>query len=203
MSVMAETVKVRVLAERGRTAEALELEPLLLDRARELRDPQDLGPALAAGAALRIALGDVDGAAALIDELEHVTRGRDPSQRVHELPQAARVCLAAGTIRVAEALVPAHGAPTYTRARLCLTAAKATIAEAHGDVAEAAGLHATAADGWRAFGNPFEEAQSRVGHARCLVALGRAGEAGPDRREAERIARDLLAVVLLREAGRS
>jgi DNA-binding SARP family transcriptional activator len=202
MSVMAQTVKVRILAERGRTAEALELEPVLLDRARELRDPQDLGPALAAGAALRIALGDIGGAAALIDELEHVTRGRDPSQRVHELPQAARVCLAAGTIHVAEALVPARGAPTYTRARLCLTAAGATIAEAHGDLTAAADLHVAAADGWRAFGNPFEAAHSRVGHARCLVALGRSDEAPPDRRAAERIARDLLAVVLLREAER-
>jgi tetratricopeptide (TPR) repeat protein len=203
MSVMARTVKVRILAERDRTAEALELEPLLLNRARQLRDPQDLGPALAAGAALRTALGDVDGAAAFIDELERVTRGRDPSQRIHELPQAARVCLAAGTIRVAEALVPARGAPTYTRARLCLTAAQAIIAEAHGDVAEAASLHAAAADGWRAFGNPFEEAHSRVGHARCLVALGRADEAVPALHQARRIGRDLQAVVLLREAERS
>ena len=43
---------------------------------------------------------------------------------------------------VAVGVVPARGAPTYRRARLCLTAAAATIAEGHGDVAAAVDLHA-------------------------------------------------------------
>jgi tetratricopeptide (TPR) repeat protein len=202
VSVMAQTVRARILAELGRTDEAAALEPAFLDRARELRDPQDLGPALAAGAALRLALNDPQGAAELIEELERVTRGRDPSQRVHELPHAARVCLVAGTINVAEALVPSRGAPTYARARLCLLSARATIAEAHGEHVAAAEVYAAAADGWRTFGNPLEEAHAHVGRGRCLVALGHTEAAHRSLLEAQRLGRTLGAVMVVGEADR-
>ncbi|HYK95102.1 MAG TPA: BTAD domain-containing putative transcriptional regulator [Candidatus Dormibacteraeota bacterium] len=202
VSVMAQTVKARILAERGDARGASDLEPQFLDRARELRDPQDLGPALAAGAATRLALGDVTAAAGLIEELERVTRGRDPSQRIHELPHAARICLAAGTIDVAEALVPHRNVPTYARARLCLASARAISAESRCSVAEAADLHATAADGWRDFGNPLEEAHARIGQARCREALGQGDLAAGALGVARRIGRGLGAVVLLRDADR-
>jgi hypothetical protein len=197
---MAQTVKARILVERGRTEEARALEREFLARARKLGDPQDLGPALAAGAALRYALGDVAGAAALIDELERVTRGRDPSQRVHELPLAARVCRASGTVAVALALIPSRGAPTYTRARLCLASAHAEVAEARGELGPAVDLHAVAAAGWRAFGCPLEEAHALLGRARCLVALERSTEAVGSVRDARRIARRLGARQLSVEA---
>jgi ATP/maltotriose-dependent transcriptional regulator MalT len=190
---MAQTVKTRILAERGRIREARALEREFLARARELRDPQDLGPALAAGAAVQHAQGDVEAAAALIAELERVTRGRDPSQRVHELPQAARICLAAGTLAVAEALIPRRRAPTYRRARICLTAGRAILAEARGDLAVALDLHTDAADGWRTFGCPLEAAHALLGRARVLLALGRSGDAAGSAREARRIGRLLRA----------
>lgn len=200
VTTMAQTVKGRILVERGRTQEAGDLEREFLTRARALRDPQDLGPALAAAAALRYAMGDLEAAAGLIDELERVTRGRDPSQRVHELPLAARVCRASGTIAVAEALIPARGAPTYTRARICLASGRALVAEAHGELRAAVELHATAASGWRTFGCPAEEAHSLLGQARCLVGLGRSTEAAASAREARRIARRLRAPQLTAEA---
>ncbi|MEW5990520.1 MAG: BTAD domain-containing putative transcriptional regulator [Chloroflexota bacterium] len=202
VTTMARTVKARILAERGRAPEASELEGEYLDRARELGDPQDLGPALAAGAALREARGDIDAAAALIAELERVTRGRDPSQRIHELPQAARICLASGSVSVAEALIRTRGAPTYTRARLCLASGRAIVAEAHGDLALAVDLHAAAADGWRAFGCPAEGAHALIGLGRCLIALGRAGEAAPSLRRARTIGRGLSAVAIVGESDR-
>ncbi|HET8784029.1 MAG TPA: hypothetical protein VFM38_00215, partial [Candidatus Limnocylindrales bacterium] len=37
-------------------------------------------------------------------------------------------------------------------------------------------LHAGAAEGWRRFGAPLEEAHSQLGHARCLAAVGRSAE---------------------------
>jgi hypothetical protein len=202
VAMMAQTVKARILVERGRTREAAELEPAFLSRARELGDPQDLGPALAAGAALRFTLGDFGAAAALIEELEQVTRGRDPSQRVHELPLAARVCRAAGVIEVAQALIPARGAPTYTRARLCLASGRADVAEARGELALAVDGHTAAADGWRAFGCPLEEGHALLGRSRCLLALGRSSEAAASAGGARRIARRLWARPLALAAER-
>ena len=199
---MAQTVAARVLAERGRTDEAAELEREYLARARDLRDPQDLGPALAAGAALRQALGDSAGAAELIAELERVTRGRDPSQRVHELPHAARVARESGTIGVAEALVPKRGAPAYLRARICLLTASATFAEAHGSHTTAADAYAEAASAWRAFGVPAEAAHALLGAARCLNALDRRAEARAASDSARRLGEALAARLIVTEADR-
>jgi DNA-binding SARP family transcriptional activator len=202
VTTMAQTVKARILADRGRALEAAELEREYLARARTLRDPQDLGPALAAAAAQRMAIGDIEAAAGLIEELERVTRGRDPSQRIHELPHAARVCLAAGRTRLVQALIPSRGAPTYTRARLCLESTGAMLAEARGDLAAGAALHAAAADGWRTFGCPAEEAHALIGRGRCLVALERPGEAAGGLRRARRIGSSLHAMLILAEARR-
>lgn len=202
LTTMALTVKARILAERGRTSEAAELEDDFLVRARELRDPQDLGPALTAAAAIRQALGDLDGAASLIAELERVTRGRDPSQRVHELPHAARVCRESGTIAVAEALIPSRRAPRYLRARLCLESARALVAEAHGRHADAGALHLASAAKWAAFGCPAEQAHARLGHGRSLLALDRRDEAIESIREARRIGERLGARQIIAEADR-
>jgi DNA-binding SARP family transcriptional activator len=202
VTTMARTVRGRILADRGRTKEASDLETDVLPRARELGDPQDLGPALAAAAALRQAVGDLDGAAEFVAELERVTRGRDRSQRIHELPHAARVCLAAGTTAVAEALIAKRGLPAYTRARLCIASARAIFAEARGQLATAAQRHAVAAEGWRAFGNPAEEAHALLGQARCLIGLGRAKDARPPLRVAGDLGRALGAVLVVGEAER-
>jgi hypothetical protein len=200
IATMARTVRARILADRGRVDEATAVERSYLARARELGDPQDLGPALAAAAALRQVRGDVAGAAALIAELETVTRGRDPSQRVHELPHAARVCLAAGSTDVARALIPRRRAPTYTRARLCLLAGRAILAEASGDLEAAASGHLLAAEGWRAFGNPAEEAHALLGHARSLAALGRSADGVRSAVRARELGGSLGAVGIVREA---
>lgn len=201
IATMARTVAARILADRGRTVEAAEVENAYLARARELGDPQDLGPALAAGAALRVADGDVASAIALIAELDAVTRDRDASQRLHELPHAARVCLWGGHIEVAEALLPEHP-PSYLRARLCLASVHAIFAEAHGDAAGAASLYVDARRGWRAFGNPAEEAQASIGAARCLIAVGRRGDALEPLERALELGRTLGAVGVVAEAER-
>jgi tetratricopeptide (TPR) repeat protein len=200
VATMAMTVKTRTLAERGRFEEAAALEPEFLNRARELADPQDLGPALAASASLQAGLGNTAGAAALIAELEEVTRGRDASQRVHELPHAARVCLAGGTIDVARALIPERDAPTYPRARLCLASGGALIAEADGKDEEAARLHAEAADGWAQFGCPAEEAHARIGFGRAAGRMGRTSDATVNLKAALAIADELGAAQISRDA---
>ncbi|HXG25987.1 MAG TPA: AAA family ATPase, partial [Candidatus Binatia bacterium] len=201
VSVMAQTVQARILADRGATDDAADLERDYLARARKLRDPQDLGPALAAAAALRRALGDVAGATDLIAELERVTRGRDPSQRVHELPHAARLCRIGGRMDIAEALIPARRAPTYVRAKLCLTSGRALLAEARGEHDAAAALQAEAAAGWHAFGCPNEEAHALLGRGRCLVALGRAADAETSVVEARAIGARLASTEIGAEAA--
>ena len=54
-----------------------------------------------------------------------------------------------------------------------LVAARAVLAEAAGDIAEASALYAEAAERWEAFGNVPELAYALLGHGRCLVALAR------------------------------
>jgi hypothetical protein len=102
---------------------------------------------------------------------------------------------------VARALIPARRAPTYTRARLCLASAQAIVAEASGDLVGAADLHRTAADGWRTFGCPAEEAHARMGHGRCLLAAGNTEGPTTSLRRAQRIGRALGAVLIVAEAS--
>jgi hypothetical protein len=55
--------------------------------------------------------------------------------------------------------------------------------------AEAAGLFTDAADRWKRFEVPWEQAQALLGQGRCLLTLGRPTEA----REPLRTARDIFA----------
>ena len=66
--------------------------------------------------------------------------------------------------------------------------ARAQLAEAAGDHAEAVALYAEAAERWRKFGNVPERAYALLGQGRCLAALG-----NPEAKEPLREARELFA----------
>jgi hypothetical protein len=69
-----------------------------------------------------------------------------------------------------------------------LCAARAQLAEAAGDEAEAAALYAKAAERWRKFGNMPERAYALLGQGRCLAILGK-----PEAEEPLSAARELFA----------
>ena len=158
-----------------------------------------LVPALATAAAVRIAGGDASGALGLVQELEGLTRDRDVSRRVQELPVVARICAASHDLAVVRALIPRVDVP-FTRGRLCVLTGRAAVAEADGDLDSAAQLYAAAAVGWREFGCPTEEAYALLGQARALIALDRWDEATAPIRAAGTIAARLGARPLLIEA---
>jgi len=199
--MIARTATARVLAARGEAAAALSLEEEILGRARALGDSQDLVPAFATGAVIRSQIGDGTAAVGLVRELADATRDRDPSKRAHELPEATRVAVAWGAADLARGMIP-DGEPNYLRSQLCIAASRAALAEADGDVADAARRYVDAATGWAAYGDPYEEAHALVGAGRCLAALGRAGDATSSLGRATELATSLGAVPLLAAISR-
>jgi DNA-binding SARP family transcriptional activator len=190
ITMIAQTAKARVLAERGETAAALELEPEILRRARGLGDSQDLVPSFATAAAIRAAAGEGETALRLIAELAEVTRDRDPSKRAHELPTATRVAVEWGSADLARGMIP-DGDPVYLRSKLCIAASRALLAEADGDLEDAVVRYREAASAWAAYGCPAEEARALIGAARCLRSVGRQHEAAAGMQRAGALARSL------------
>lgn len=201
VSMIAQTMKARVMLCRGETAAANALEAEYLPHAQEIGDHQALVPALATAAAARHAAGDTSGAMELIEDLEKITRDRTVSRRVQELPVAARICAASGAIATARAMIPSDGDLHFARGRNCVMTARAVVAEADGDVEPARELFAAAAAGWSDFGNPFEQAQARLGEGRCLVRLGQGAASVPALRKARAIFNRLSAAPFVAETN--
>jgi DNA-binding SARP family transcriptional activator len=202
VTMFAEMTSAKVLVARGRVREADALEGEYLAGARHLGDPQDSAPALVVAATVRQARGDAKGAIALITELEERTRGTDISRRVNNLPEVSRIAVALGVPEIPEALLPAGAGPAFARGIHCVTAGRAVVAEARGDLTAARDLYAAAADGWRAFGHRAEEAHALFGLGRCLLALEQRPAAAERIDAARRLARKLRARPLVEAADR-
>jgi len=110
-----------------------------------------------------------------------------------------RTALGLGDVVLAERLV-AGLEPRYPYAEHALVAATAALAEAHGDLRAAADGYADAAERWERFGVVPEQASALLGWGRCLLGLGRAGEAGPALRGAREILARLQAAPARAEA---
>jgi hypothetical protein len=109
-----------------------------------------------------------------------------------------RAALAMGAPALAERL--AAGIVTTTPYDLhAAVAAKASIAEAGGDLETALEGYADAAQRWERFGVVPEQAFSLLGRGRCLLALGRPTEASPVLLEARLTFDRLAATPTLRE----
>jgi hypothetical protein len=74
------------------------------------------------------------------------------------------------------------------RGTLNLLSARATVAEARGEVAVAAARYGEAIEGWHAYGHLLEEADALLGRARCS---GDGGAAAADRARAAGLLRSL------------
>jgi class 3 adenylate cyclase/tetratricopeptide (TPR) repeat protein len=176
---VARTMKSRIAGLRGRSEEADDPETLLA-LARPVAELHALCPALAVAAELAIADGRRSAAAAYLEEFASVTHGVAAEYRESRLASVARCCVESGVPSLAQRMMEESGG-VVRRDRLNVLSARATLAEAAGGAEAAAELYSDAAEGWRRFGNPFEEAEALLGRSRC------ADEPAADRR-----GRDLL-----------
>ena len=87
----------------------------------------------------------------------------------------------------------------YRKSYCTLLTARATVAEAAGNVVEARGLYAKAAASWSSYGSKLEHAAALLGEARCLIAAHAAG-ADVRLRQSRGVAAELGAIVLTAEA---
>jgi predicted ATPase len=197
------SAEARMLAWRGELSQAdlMDWIQQTVAKARELGEPQYLGGLLALAAIARTAVGEARSAAPLLAELEQVPNVRYTLDYLRTLPDLVRVAIAAGDpdlgTRLADGLEP-----VYQLDRYALMTARALLAERYGKRAEAADLFTEAADGWKRFEVPWEQARALLGKGRCLLTLGRPAEAQQPLKAAREIFASLGAKPALAEANR-
>ena len=185
-----------VHVRRGETARAAGLVPEFLRRIRITDEPQVRAPGLLNAALVELAAGNASAAVELVRELAEATRDHPVARSLH-LASAVRVSVAAGALDLADEL-PAGAAESLPRSRYGVLAARAVLAEAHGETEHAAGLYDEAATRWAEYGYLLEHAETLLGAGRSLLALGRDGAGRV--REAREILESLGAAPLVVEA---
>ena len=153
----------------GDAATAKSLRDDFLPRARESGDLQVLVSSLVTSALIDAFGGDSRAAVVLVEELEEATRER-AVWRAQRLPDALRICAAAGATDLASSLLEGLEV-TAARQRHALQTGHALLAEARGEVEHALELYSAATERWAEFGFALEEGQALLGRARCLAAL--------------------------------
>jgi tetratricopeptide (TPR) repeat protein len=176
MAVFALAHKASVLSRRGAVAEAGPLVAAFLEQGREIAVPRVLTLALTYAAIVECASGRNGAAIERLEELEQITRDLPSLYRARYLPDAARVCAAIGVLEPARRLAGDLDvvAPDL---QYRVLSARAVLAEAEGRLDRGLAGHSEAADRWHEFGNVLEEAYGLLGRGRCLLLLGRGGEA--------------------------
>ena len=158
------------------TAEACAKE--LLDRAQQLGTAEYLSPAFLLAAEVACAQGD---AATMLSHLDAFTASTtsQPAFRIGFLPLAARLLARADEHARAEALLAVDTGEGISsrRLRLSYDTGRAAFEETWGDPRTALTVHEEVGSAWEAYGFPLEVALCHVGAARCLVKLGRPGDA--------------------------
>ncbi len=164
---------------RGASADALPFVPWMLEKGRESEIGWTRAYAVWAAAVVYLSLGRDREGLELLAEAHSSPQSAavDPD----DLPQTARLALAAGDAELARRLVA--GIEAHLPATLLplqehvMVTVRALLAEADGGLEAAAAGFADAARRWHDFGVPYEEGHALLGRGRCLVALGRAPEA--------------------------
>jgi tetratricopeptide (TPR) repeat protein len=168
--------EARVLIQRGQTGPAADLVDPALPVARRIEDLQILAPTVLVAIQIAAARGDADGARDLLKEFDAVTEDGPVEYREVQCLEAVRCALELGERALAERLVrdrPAH----HWRARTTVTAARALLAEASGEIRDALAGFSEAGESWRTHGCIPEQAHAMHGEARCLRRLGSMGDA--------------------------
>jgi tetratricopeptide (TPR) repeat protein len=163
-------VIARVSTARGDFERAVALAEWLVDAARQSESSEDLLGAFPPAAAAFLGIGQRERAAALLFEVEATPHVRETPAYSSALPSMVRTAVAAGDPSLAERL--AHGVRTpHPYFDLAAMAARATLAEARGDVAEASKLYQQVAGRCERFGVVPERAYALLGAGRCLLRL--------------------------------
>jgi hypothetical protein len=167
IEVMVLMAAAPALAQRGAVDEAERGVSIFVPRARDIGDPQALGPALHVGAFVHALCGKLGEATALVEDFERVTR-KQPNWRADGLRNCIRVCVAGGRFELADTLLEgAEGAIPNLATRATLTTASAMLAEARGRGNDAAALYREAVTGWAEWGSVLERAYALLGLGRC------------------------------------
>jgi class 3 adenylate cyclase/tetratricopeptide (TPR) repeat protein len=148
--------------------------------ARNVEELQALVPALVMGATVAASRGDPVTARSLIDEFDSATRGVAQEYRGSKLAEVARTSVAVGAQDLLQRIASMTEARS-TRDALQLETAEAVLAEARG-AADAEERYRRAAEGWRSFGVPYEEALARLGRTRVALASGNAPDPDDEKR---------------------
>jgi hypothetical protein len=124
------------------------------------------------------ASGSQPAALALAAEYEAAVRARPGQAGWHWgwwfLADLVRVCVTAGELDRAAALI-GDAQPAVLRHQLSVLTARAVLAEAQGDLRDAAARYAEAADSWQAYGHVLEHGQALLGLGRCRLTLTEPG----------------------------
>jgi tetratricopeptide (TPR) repeat protein len=176
----------RIVIAKGEARRIVDSLDLIAASGRTARNPTTLLDALTTCATGRAALQQGAEVVELLTAIDRFPAVRVDDYYGARLPTMLRAALAVGDVALAERLVEGV-APRWPYAEHGVVAAGALLAEARGETARAAEQHAEAADRWRAFGLPPEQAFSLLGRGRCLLALDRAAEAEPAVREAREL----------------
>jgi tetratricopeptide (TPR) repeat protein len=187
LRAFADIYRASVLARRGRLDEAALLVEGFVPGVRTLGRAEFLAPALTVAAVLEQLRGHHGAAVELADEFGRETQEHDV-YRLLFLPDAVRVLVACGELVRAGALVPDEGRARNDRHRHAISSARAAIAEATGDLPDAARRYEACAAAWSRYGSAFERAQALLGHARTLRALDDAGAVDAMERAREALA---------------
>ena len=117
------------------------------------------------------ARGNLTTAVQLLEELEQLSRGAPACYRALPLPDVARICMAASTSDLIERFLEGADAAA-ARYRCCQVTARAVLAEARGDLEEAANRYSDASSRWKDFGVVIEHGHALFGLGRCATRLG-------------------------------
>jgi tetratricopeptide (TPR) repeat protein len=163
---------------RGELDELDEVVEDLLDRARPFVAAEYVAPAILLAAEYRRRRGDVEGAREAMRSFAETTAD-SPNFRALFIPVAVRSLVELGDVDAAEALIPTHTDARTARHHVSILTARAIVAEARGHFEEALAAYREAIDRWREHGFQLELGRTLTGAARCLIRLGRDGEAEP------------------------
>jgi class 3 adenylate cyclase/tetratricopeptide (TPR) repeat protein len=175
LSVLADIYRRDVLLHRGTSGADDEVEAARLPRAREIGDGQVLVPVFRVAALARMSRGDLEGAVALLVEIDGLLRSR-PGFRSWLLDWGSRVCLAAGRSDLLAGLIE-QGVEHLARDVNSMATAGAVLAEIRGELEAATDRYDDAAARWDAFPSVLEHGHALAGAGRCLLAMARPHEA--------------------------
>jgi tetratricopeptide (TPR) repeat protein len=176
INVLVETQLADVLALRGSVAEARAIVERRLPRAREIADAQILVPALLVAGEVARFEGRPAAAVELVEELLLETKTRH-AYRAGVASELARICLAVVAHEPLARALDDLEARGLIRWVLSVRSAQAVLAEMEGRLDEAHELQRDVAAEWDGRGFVYETAHARFGRGRCLIGIGRHGEA--------------------------